>query len=267
MAATTITRTEQVLAAARETHAAMVDLEVEQLVQAVEWAELHPGEPVDESIPWAERELEVAGPGAPTVSEFSVAEFALAIGKSTDAGISYVGDAVELCHRLPRLWARVTAGEVPVWKAQKVAQQTRSLSMEAAGYVDQHLAPTLHRCSFAQIERAVDDARRQYDPAEAEARRIAAAEVGHFDIHLHQVSYDGRVRVEGDLDLADAFALDDVISARAATLDPELSAGCAPVDGRRPPRHRQRRLSGRSWSTPTPAPTLRWSRWRTPAPP
>ncbi len=63
MAATTITRTEQVLAAARATRAAIVDLEVEQLVQAVEWAELHPGEPVDETVPWAERELEVAGPG------------------------------------------------------------------------------------------------------------------------------------------------------------------------------------------------------------
>ncbi len=46
------------------------------------------------------------------------------------------------------------------------------------------------------------------------------------------------MHVEGDLDLADAFALDDVITARAATLDPELSVGRAPVDGRRTPRHR-----------------------------
>src|SRR5215218_2210550 len=115
----TLTR-EQVLKVARKRHAAAVKAEVDKLQLAVEWAALHPGEPVDESVPWAERDLEVAGPGAPTVAEFSIAEFALAIGQSTDAGVVYVGDAVELAYRLPRLWARVLAGQVPVWKARRV---------------------------------------------------------------------------------------------------------------------------------------------------
>src|SRR6476660_8022072 len=101
MAATTTTRTEQLLAAARANRSATTELEVERLLLAVEWAE---------------RELEIAGEGAPTVAEFSIAEFALAVGLSTDQGIAYVGDAVELCHRLPRTWHRVLAGEVVAWR-------------------------------------------------------------------------------------------------------------------------------------------------------
>lgn len=223
----TLTR-EQVLKAARKRQAAAIKAEIDKLQLAVEWAALNPGDPVDESVPWTERDLEVAGPGAPTVAEFSIAEFALSIGLNTDQGLLYVGDAVELAHRLPRTWERVLAGEVVAWKARRVAQQTKSLPMDAAAYVDAHLAPVLHRCSFAQIERTVDAARAEFDPAEVEARRVAAAERRHFDVYLRQVSSDGIVHVDGDLDLADALALQDVITARAAELDPEL-----PLDVRR----------------------------------
>src|SRR3954451_12100132 len=121
MAATTITRTELVLAAARANRTETTELEVERPLLALEWAELHPGDDVDETVPWAERDLKIAGEGAPTVAEFSIAEFALAVGLSTDQGVAYVGDAVELCHRLPRTWGRVLAGEVVAWKARKVA--------------------------------------------------------------------------------------------------------------------------------------------------
>jgi hypothetical protein len=228
MAATDTTRTAQVLTAARATRKSITDLEVEQLTHALEWARLHPGDPVDESIPWGERDLQVAGDGAPTVAEFAIAEFALAIGLSTDAGFGYVGDAVELAHRLPRLWARVSAGQVPVWKARKVAQATKSLPMDAAGYVDRHLAPVAHRCSLAQVERSVEAARAEYDPADAEERRLAAAERRHFDVYLRHVTAEGLVYVDGLLDLADAVSLNKAITARAATLDPEL-----PLDVRR----------------------------------
>ena len=45
--------------------------------------------------------LPVAGPGAPLVAEFSVTEFAAAIGLPTEAGKAYLGEAVELRYRLP----------------------------------------------------------------------------------------------------------------------------------------------------------------------
>jgi hypothetical protein len=228
MAATTIARTEQVLAAARATRAAIGDLEVEQLAQAVEWATLHPGEEPDPAMDWAMRPLELAGDGAPTVDESAVAEFALAIGMKHEPGMRYVGDAVELCHRLPQLWARVCAGQVPVWKARTIAQATRTLPMPAAADIDQHLAWIAHRCSFAEIERQVERARAEHDPAETEKRRIAAAEERRFDIDLRHVSSDGLVAVSGMLDLADALTLEETIAAKAATLDPAL-----PIDVRR----------------------------------
>ena len=101
MAGTSTVTPEQVLAAARATRAAIADLEVEQLVQAVQWADLHPGEEPDPSD-WACHPVEVAGEGAPWVDESAAVEFALAVGMKHEPGIRYLGDAVELCHRLPR---------------------------------------------------------------------------------------------------------------------------------------------------------------------
>jgi hypothetical protein len=135
---------------------------------------------------------------------------------------------VELCYRLPRIWARVVDGRVPVWKARRVAAGTRSLPMAGAEYVDKALYFVARRCSFAEIDRQVDAARTAFDPVEAERRRLDALEHRHFVVDLHQVSSDGLVHVEGDLDIADALALEEYVAAEAATLDPEL-----PLDVRR----------------------------------
>ncbi|GAA4369848.1 HNH endonuclease [Nocardioides caricicola] len=223
----TLTR-EQVLKAARNRHEAAVKAEIDKLQLAVEWAELNPGDVVDETRSWEERDLEVAGDGAPTVAEFSIAEFSLAVGMSTDAGRVYIGDAVELCHRLPRLWARMMDAEVPVWKARKLAQQTKSLPVDAAAFVDRALAPVLQSCSFAQIERTVEAARAEFDPVVAEERRVAAAEKRHLTLYWNHLTCDGQVPVAGLLDIADAVALDETLTAKAATLDPAL-----PIDVRR----------------------------------
>ncbi|HET6562538.1 MAG TPA: hypothetical protein VFG72_11740, partial [Marmoricola sp.] len=81
-----------------------------------------------------ERELRLAGQGGFAVCEFAVCELAAALGISEAAGRAYVGQAVELRDRLPRLWARVMVGQVPAWKARQVAAETIPLSAEAAAY-------------------------------------------------------------------------------------------------------------------------------------
>ena len=118
MASTPTPTPQEVLAAAVQMHDHETTAAIAKLQLAVEWVRLHPGEAVDTSVPWGMRDLEIAGDGAPTVDEGAVDEFALAVGLSTDTGRRYLGDAVELCHRLPRIWARVLAGEVAVWKPQ-----------------------------------------------------------------------------------------------------------------------------------------------------
>src|SRR3954447_8190254 len=162
-----------VLAALAEQHTTARQAEVNQLKLAVEWAVMHPVESIDHAatMPGTQGELAIAGPGAPLVAEFCVAELALVLEMSTDAGRAYLGDAVELRYRLPKLWAVVTGGGVPVWKARRIAQATQSLSREAAAYVDRHLAPVAGSCSFAQLDRTVEDALVRFDPQAADQRR------------------------------------------------------------------------------------------------
>ena len=172
----------------------------------------------------SEGELAIAGHGAPLVAEFCIADLALALDMSTDAGRNYLGDALELRYRLPKTWAATTSGRVQVWKARRIAQATKSLGPTPPRYVDRHLAHQAARCSFAQIERAVDDALRRYDPAEADKRRREAADARHFDVDLQQVSFDGTVHIDAELDLADALDLNDAITTGAKQL---AALGCA----------------------------------------
>ncbi|WP_165764017.1 HNH endonuclease signature motif containing protein, partial [Nocardioides sp. PD653] len=58
----------------------------------------------------------------------------------------------------------------------------------------------------------------RFDPIEAEARRLLAADGRCFDVDTTQVSFNGTVDVYGTLDLADALDLDDAITTRAQAL-------------------------------------------------
>ena len=115
-----------------------------------------------------------------------------------------MGRVLELRYRLPRLWARVLGGGVPVWRAFRIADQTMTLPKPGAAHVDRHLSPVAHSCSWAQLDRLVEEALVRFDPETAGAKRAEAAEQRHFDIELEQVSYDGTVHLDGELDLADA---------------------------------------------------------------
>src|SRR5689334_16252425 len=110
----------EVLAAAREQRAIAAAAELRLFQLAVEWAALHSVDSLDQAALLAGHGLEdalpVAGAGAPLVAEFCIPEFATAIGKSHDAGRSYLGEAVETRYRLPRLWGQVVAGRVLVWR-------------------------------------------------------------------------------------------------------------------------------------------------------
>ena len=217
---------DQVLAALHAHHLSANQAEVEKLKLAVAVGGDAPRRVASTraaTVDGSEGELAIAGPGAPLVAEFCVADLALALGMSTDAGRTYLGDAVELRYRLPRIWDAVTTGRVPVWKARKIAQATKHLCPEGAAHVDRHLAPQAARCSYAQIDRAVDDALRLFDPEQAEKRRREAADERCFDVDLDQVSFNGTVHVDAELDLPDALDLNDAITAGAAQL---AALGC-----------------------------------------
>jgi hypothetical protein len=222
-----------VLSFVRAERSVVAQGEANLLASAVSWAAMHSVDTLDDAaavlVPGCEGEIAIAGPGAPLVAEFSIMEFAAALGLSTDAGRIYLGEAIELAHRLPKTYARVQALDLPVWKARRIAKATIDLPADGATHVDTHLAPVAHTIGVAQLDRTIEEARLRFDPTEAEARRVAAFEARHFDIDHRQVSFDGCVDVHGTLDLADALDLEDAVARGAhALVDLDL-----PLDLRR----------------------------------
>src|SRR5687768_3173253 len=98
-----------VLLFARERREAADRAQADLLLAAVTWAEQHPPESIGEAATWTtaagDTGLPLAGPGAPLVSEFCIAEFALAVGRSTDSGRRLIAESVELKYRLGGTWA------------------------------------------------------------------------------------------------------------------------------------------------------------------
>ena len=85
------------------------------------------------------------------------------------AAAGLVADALDLRHRLPRLWRTVMRLQVPAWLARRVAQQTRRLPKAGAKYVDETLAAR-SQWGTGIVDRVVADAVARFDPAE-HARR------------------------------------------------------------------------------------------------
>src|SRR4051794_32854438 len=209
------------LAFARDRRAAADAAEADLLGAACAWADLHPAESIHDAALLSrhgDQPLAVAGSGAPLVAEFCVAEFAAAVGLPTETGKAYLGEAVELRHRLPRIWARVVAGDLAAWRARRIARQTIGLSLAAAGFVDAQVVGFAHRIRPSGVDRLVQEAIVRFMPEEARRRREAADDGRHVHVHTHEVSFEGTVWVEAEVDLADALDLDTALSAGAGRL-------------------------------------------------
>jgi hypothetical protein len=209
-----------VLAAARERRSTADQAEAELLQLAVDWAIMHPADSIHDPSFYLDRggnqtDVALAGPGAPTIAEYAVAEFTTVIGLSPEAGKHYLGQALELRYRLPRLWHRVTTGDLPAWRARRVAEATIGLTREAAGYVDRHVSPVAHKVGPAQLERTVAEAIGRYMPEEVQRLAEASWDKRHVTVHDQLVSFTGTMTVEAELDIADALDLEAAVAAGA----------------------------------------------------
>jgi hypothetical protein len=207
--------TAEVLAALRGHKADREAVDIAMAHATIEWALLNEADPADCVGFFADKALPVAGPGAPLVSEFALMEYAAALGITTESGGAQVGRILELRYRLPRLWGKVLDGKLSLWRAGRVAEQTRCLPMAGAAHVDRYLAPVAHSCSWAQLDRTVEEAMVRFDPEAAEAKRKEAAEKRHADVHVDEVSFDGTIRIDAEVDLADALDLEEALRAGA----------------------------------------------------
>ena len=176
-------------------------------------------------MPGADTMLELAGPGAPEVSEFAVIELAAALGRSTDSGRMLLSDAVEAKHRLPKIWQRLVDGQVQVWRVRRVTDLTRSLTQEAAAFVDAHLAHVVHTASFTTVKRLVAEAAARFDPEACEMEEVDTAASLHVTLDLStawSIGTANGVHLSGLLDRADAEELEHAIRTIADQL---LAAG------------------------------------------
>jgi hypothetical protein len=233
-----------VLSAIRDRKTAEDRAAADQLVLAAAWADLHPPESIHDAasftVPGCEHEEPIAGEGAPLVTEFCVAELGTTLGISTTAAKKLIGHALELRHRLPRLWDQVHAGHVPAWRARVVADTTihssPALTAEAAGFVDSQVAAVAGRIGTAQLDRLVAEAIKRYDLATADPTQdpedgYLAVDPRHVTVNTDDVHYAGTLRIEAEVDIADALDLDRAVAHHAATqkaLGSEL-----PLDARR----------------------------------
>lgn len=161
----------------------------EELRAVTHWADLHRTTDVaegaidpevhatlgEDQAGW-ESALRLADEGAFTVAEFAVCEVAAALRMSEAAARGYLGQALELRDRLPRLWHQVLVGALPAWKARLVAKETIPLTQQAAAYVDTQLAPFAHQVSPWRVHKAVQAATLRHDPELAATRAAQAAE-------------------------------------------------------------------------------------------
>src|SRR6476661_508177 len=167
-----------VVAARRAADAA----EARLLALAVHWVDLHPATTEHPAATFPTQpagglaaalgavffdRVPLAGEGTPAVAAYAVEELTAALNLSHTAGLSLVSEAVELRHRLPRLWALVQDGNLQAWKARQVARATTQLSAAAVAFVDRHLALTGRRNRLPALGPVIHEARLQCDPDQA----------------------------------------------------------------------------------------------------
>jgi hypothetical protein len=196
--------------------------EAQLLALAAHWADLHaalPGEGERIAVPGMERLVRLAGAGTPEVAEFAPAELGAALGISTFAASCLVGDALELRHRLPRLWARILDGTLQAWRGRKIADHTKILSPEAAAWVDAQVVTFAHKIGIKRVLDLVAAALRKFDPERAAEMAKRSRESRGVWVGDETTNGNRSVTIEADaLDVAEFDATVTAIAEALAAL-------------------------------------------------
>ena len=147
------------------------------------------------------------------------------LGISSTSAKKLIGHALELRHRLPRMWSHVQSGQVPAWRARSVAEttihSTPALTREAAAFVDSQVAAVAGRIGPAQLDRLVAETIKRFDlaapdPAADPEDGYLHVDPRHATLHDDDVHFAGTMRFEAELDIADALDLDRSLAQHAA---------------------------------------------------
>ena len=165
------------LAAAEDKEDALITAETRRLHIAAHWADLHPGDATPQSrIPGTQHPIRLGRDGTPTIADFAAAELGCVLRISDGAAAKLIGDALDLRHRLPKIWAAAVAGQAPGSQARHIATATRHLTQDQAGFVDARLASAPGALSWNRLHTLLQAAIYQADPVGAEQRAALAAQ-------------------------------------------------------------------------------------------
>ncbi|MDP9821133.1 hypothetical protein J2S59_000942 [Nocardioides massiliensis] len=165
-----------------------------------------------------ERMVALAGEGAPIVSEYAASELSGHLRMPLQSARQLLGDAIEIAHRLPRLWQHMVEGKTEAWRVRAVAKETRRLSSEAASWVDVQLVHVAQkRKPNNAAPQLVDEAIKRFD-TELFAKREQRRQDGR-GVWLDPDTCQGLLRgVHMNLDAPDAELLDQTLDTIAAGL-------------------------------------------------
>jgi len=157
-------------------------------------------------LPGHERLIPSGHDGTPQVAEHVATELAPQLRRSIEATMFLIADVMDLLHRHPHLWHAVKAGDLAVWQARRLTRLTAGaeLSLTAALWVDEQLAPTLGHLPWGRIETKLQGLILRAD-AELAARKAAQAREQRF-VRVRQQG-DGTAFVIARTDAADAHRL------------------------------------------------------------
>ena len=217
---------EQLLDVATSCAQAAWQAEVDLLRVAYQWAILHAGDRHDTwtfGRPGREQVKQLGGAGTPSVTEFAAAGLGARIGRSPYAAARLIGDALDLHHRHPQLWARVQDGEVRASYARYVVDKTRDLSEEEAAYVDSAVVESADgRIPWSRFEALVAAKIAQAAPAlvrEREERRAQATFARKLPTEA-----SGMASFLIRADVATIETIDAAVTTEAERGEPELPA-------------------------------------------
>jgi hypothetical protein len=187
--------------------------ELDDLRLAGHWAALHSSDPrrsTDGRRSWADdRLIEVGGEGSPRVREFCIAELAMVRQVHPMSGQALIADVLDLQHRLPKTWARVSALEAEAWLARKVASMTRAVPLATIGVVDAAVAAVIGSESPSRVLALAQAKIIEADPA-AHAARVAAERRRRY-VTLSRTDEHGLRHVIARVTAGDAMWVDALV--------------------------------------------------------
>jgi len=194
---------------------------------ASQWCREHEVGDRDKAAEWGEVEngsgdecdVRVGGAGTPMIASGCAVAFAAALSMTTQSGMNLLCHALDLEHRLPRLFAQVEALSLTVWKARRVAEATTALSVEAAAYVDEQLAGRAQGFGLVTLDRIVLAAIARFHPELVDDTEKEGKDTWDVTLdHGHPASFNGTSELTVTGDSVDLTRFYGTVSELAAAL-------------------------------------------------